>query len=110
MANFFFKFILLGICFHISVTFAGDFLRDPSTPLATGGAQNSGVHSKIINLQAIIFDQRKPRAIIDGKTCFQGEKCGAFVLTAVKRQSVILYNDDSEQMIEIPLYSSGTDK
>ncbi len=90
---------------------ANNYLRDPTTPLMGMQEDEASNSDRFgLSLQAVIIDGKNNRAIINGKTCYQGEKCGGYILTSVNRLSVLLLNEETQQIINLPLYSFGMKK
>ncbi len=95
----------------ISVAWAADNLRDPTTPvnsamMFTTNGGNAQTKPKEFKLQAIYRGKGTPKATIGGISCSLGKRCGDYVLISVLKDRVILL-DQNNQQITMKLYSNG---
>jgi hypothetical protein len=60
------------------------------TPAATPSDKMDEPAKPAPKLQAVVFDPKRPSAIISGKSVFRGDKVGDFRVVAITRESVTL--------------------
>lgn len=83
-----------------AVPLASDATSAPTDPLVASPQQSEATNTAVITvappkpappkLQAIIFNPKRPSAIISGKTLFIGDKLGALRVVAIDQESATL--------------------
>ncbi len=77
-----------------------EWVRDPFVPLATFSTVSKAVN---LTLGGILWDEVKPKAIVNGKTLFSGDTIYGYTVDTIKPKSVVLKT--GEKTIELTVFS-----
>ena len=77
-----------------------EWARDPFVPLATFSTVSKAVN---LTLSGILWDETKPKAIVNGKTLYNGDTIYGYTVDTIKPKSVVLKT--GEKTIELSVFS-----
>ncbi len=83
---------------------AKEWGRDPFTPIATFSTITKAVN---MTLSGILWDEVNPKAIVNGKTLYNGDAIYGYTVDKIKHKSVVLKT--GEKTIELSVFSPVED-